>query len=64
MNIPSNDVSFWKRYVVTSTLRNPELGRVSPHYDFVSDGEDGRPYRRETTAEGPALYLFPWIGLY
>jgi hypothetical protein len=30
----------------------------------VSDGEDGRPYRRETIAEGPVLYLLPWIWLY
>jgi hypothetical protein len=45
-------------------FENPELGRASPHYDFVSDGEDGRPYRRETMAEGPVLYLIPWIRLY
>jgi hypothetical protein len=46
------------------TLRNPELGRVSPLCDFVSDGEDRRPFRRETIAEGPVLYLIPWIRLY
>jgi hypothetical protein len=45
-------------------FENPELRGVSPHYDFVLDGEDGRPCRRETIAEGPVLYLFRWIRLY